>query len=326
MKKTLGLLLAALIGVSGFAQKNTNGIPEVINFAINNDYESFEAYVNSNGDLKVTTESGMSLPVSLAYFSTENFEKACSLLKKKKVNLDAPNEDNMSLLHYLCYSNSLDKVTAFLKYKPQKNRATNEMKLTPAQMTQYATYKYYENQTIPENAQGNLILIQEELKKNSYPKFDFFEPTYGTVGHLPLLFINLVQSLYPSLPGEMFFTPQLVIEESNYLKKMAVVTREKLDSYLSFWCLNQEITEYDNFEEILNVINECHTSDESYYLVIQTGNSPIAPFQWAIINGFKDSEITPDTLMDLTIVDNNFSILEYRIKDISYMIAIKVQL
>jgi len=327
MKKLLSILgVGAFLISICFAQNKPQDIPEVIFYAMNNDYESFENYVTSGGELAVKTDKGMSLPIATAYFSPENFEKSCKLLNSKGVNLDEPNEDNMSLLHYICYSNSLEKVTTLLKYKPQKTRESNTMKLTPAQMTQYATYKYYENQSIPKENEKNLILILSTLKKNSYSKFKYFEPTYGNAGQLPLLFINLVHSIYPTIPGSMLFSPQLVEKETEISREMGVVTRNKLDSYLHYWCLNQEITEYDDFEEIFNVINECQTSSESYFLVVQTGNSPIAPFQWGIINGFKDSEITPETIMELTNVDNNFNILEYRIKDISYLIAIKVHL
>lgn len=324
MKRLVIFGMAVLLAVAGYAENPR--LPEAIEYAINDDFQSFKAYVDNGGDLSIKTEKGLSIVEATGYFSENNFKKACDLLSSKKVNLDSVTEDNMSLLHYLCYSGNYEKTAYLMKFKPEVNRKSKALELSPAQMTQYATFKYYENQPDSSANVENSKKIRKLLLKNKDKNFTYSEVTYSHYGNLLLLLVNTAAAFYPMLPGKMFFSSDLAEPTENNGQQMATVTKERMKAYFDKWYFNPEITEYNNPQEIKDVIKESINSEDSYILFAQTGNNPLAPFQWITINGFTDSNIDSTSFLLYSTADSNFNMMEYQLKDISYLIALKIHM
>lgn len=322
MKRLLLFLSIVLqLNVFCFAQSKYSDVPDVIYYAINDDYEAFEKYVKNGGDLNVTTEKGMNLPVSMAYFSEKNFKKACSLLKSKKVSIDTPNEFNFSLLHYLCFSGDTNKVKIALSYKPDLARKSEPLQLTPVQMTQYINYQFYENQPYYYEEAVSYFDIQKLIMKKDWYDFESTNITYGYYGNFVLALFNAVTSFNPYILPQQLFSFDLVKVWRDISRDMATVTPEKLQNFIDTFLPGSEITEYkDNIKEKLI---ECSEADDEYIIIAQTGNSPVTKFEWITIEGFKSETIDDDTLILYSTADTNFANVEYRVKDISFVILIK---
>lgn len=326
MKKLITLFAIVLLFATGlFSQSKYEDIPEPIWYAINDDYISFEKYVKNGGDLNVSTTKGMNLPISLGYFSNQNFKKAISLLKSKKCDLDLPNKDNYSLLHFLCYGVKTEKIKALLKQKPDINRKTKKIGLSPVQMTQYSTYVYYENQIKDLEAAVEKFNVQQLLMGKEYYMFKHTDVTYGYYGNFLMLLFNSILAFRPDTLPDVLFNADLTESGAYFDQKMETVTFEKMNNFYNSFGLNPEITEYKDSAEIKSVLKECQESDDNYILFIQTGNNPLAPFHWASVLGFRDEDISDETLLFISTPDINLGSLEYRVKDISHLITIKVQ-
>lgn len=304
-----------------FSQSKYEKIPEVIFYAINDNYGDFEKYVKSGGNLNVFTENGMNLQISLAYFSEKNFKKACSLLKSKNVNLDEPNNNNFSLLHYLCYSAELKKLKTLLNYKPDIERKSKSQKLSPVQMTQYINYLYYENQPYYYEDDVKKFEIQELLLKKDYYNFKASELTYGYYGNLVLELFNATTVYNPNIIPKNLFSFDLTELRTKYSQEMATITNEKLKGFVNTFIEDAEI--YEIKEDIKETLLNCKDSEDDFIILAQTGKSPIAKYQWITIEGFRDENINDNTLLNFSTSDANFGLVEYRLKDISFIILIR---
>lgn len=322
MKKLLLLVSVILqLNLFCFSQSKYEDIPDVIYYAINDNYSDFEEYVKNGGDLTVTTRNGMNVPISLAYFSETNFKKACSLLKAKKCDLDMPNENNFSLFHYLCYSCDYNRVKTLLSYKPDVNRKSKTLELTPIQMTQYAEYMFYENQKYYTTEALYGYDIRKKILKNKWYEFKRSEITYGYYGNLILSLFNAVTLYNPGASPKQLLSFDLT---ENISFGNQTVTKAKLQNFLNTFLPGSEFSEHNEYDDIKETLINCNASESDYIILIQTANSPIAKFQWGTINGFKDEIIDDDSLIVFGTPDHEFGLVEYRVKDISYMIAIKV--
>ncbi len=322
MKRLLIIVSIVLqLNVFCFAQSKYADVPDVIYYAICDDYGAFEKYVKEGGDLNVTTERGMNVPIALAYFSENNFKKACSLLKSKKVSIDTPNEFNFSLLHYLCFTGDTNKVKIALSHKPDVERKSEPLQLTPVQMTQYINYIFYENQPYYYQEAVSYFDIQKLIMKKNWYDFESTKITYGYYGNLVLALFNAVTSFNPYILPQELFSFDLVKVWKDISRDMATVTPEKLQNFIDRFLPGSEIIECK--ENIKEKLIECSESDDEYMIIAQTGNSPVAKFEWITIEGFKTETVEDDSLLSYSTADVNFGNVEYRVKDISFVILIK---
>lgn len=327
--KKLLLLLLFSCGFSLFAQNHLSTIPEVIRYEIKNDFKKFQKYVNKGKDLSVKTEKGLSVVMATAYFSTENFEKACELLYSNNVDLDQYDSENKSLLHLLCASGSYDKIKILLKYNPQIDRVCSTGQ-TPAQMTQYITHKYYENQLISPEKWETAEKIRELLLGDKVAEFEYSELTHKNYGNLVTLIYLVLRSIWSPISFSIVNDFNLVTINSENGQNMGTVSTKSLNTLLRFVIINSEaykdiFFEIKEFTSTPDIINAIYDSVNSPYIyLVKTGNSPICADNWGCINGILDNTLSKDTFLLIEGAEPSYNQYEYQLKDISYLIAIKL--
>lgn len=331
LKKSLVLLSVALCStVFGlFAQDNyLDSIPEAILYEINDDYESFEKYVNSKGSLNVKTKKGMDIVLGTAYFSDDNFEKAHRLLKSKKVNLDKPNKDNMTLFHYICGSGNPFKavVLTYEKPKPKYNRKIKSIGYTPVEMTQFPEFWYYENQLYPNDFELNISTIRYIIEEETKVPFSYSKPSLSTNGQLRFLIYTIIRTFYPTVTGQELVDQKLVSYYDVNGRIMETITKEDLTTFFQKWFPGSELIEVTESEKIKESLKTYSESESPYIGFVNTGNHPIAPYYWGTIRGIhnKGESIEDDSFIELGNVNQNLNILEYQVKDISLLVLLKI--
>jgi hypothetical protein len=319
MKKFFTALLALFLAAGVFAQSN---FPPLIDAALNDDYKTFSKLVKTE-DLTQKTPAGLTVQLSLAYFSTKNFEKACKLLSSKGVNLDEPAAGNISLLHLLAYTVSADKIEVLLKYKPDVNRREEKQGTTPAQMTQFATYRFVTNQVIPEGTASKALAARKALEAAGSEPFKFVDRTFGNIGNFYFCFFQVVSTIYPFLKPQDLNSNDLFITTDEYGRTQAQFNFETLTYAFSELGIKNEISVFYKPEEIAMYLKYCAESSDTYFLIGQTGNSRLAPWQWVCINGCDDFNYNANSFLIVSNPDSRFENVDFQIKDLTQLITIK---
>ena len=83
-----------------------------------------------------------------------------------------------------------------------------------------------------------------------------------------------------------------------------------------------EVSSYTDKAKILSKLHEGAAAPEPYFFIAQTGNNPYAPYQWVGI--MCDENAKEDTVVNVSNPDNTFSFVDFRPKDITQLITVKV--
>ena len=318
MKKLLCSLLFCIFTAGIFADS-------LIEAAKNRDYELFESLVLSGASLKETDNNGMNVQLSLAYFDDEDFTKACKLLHKKKFNFDVPAENNISLLYVLCYSCSYNKLETLLNYKVNVNRKNSITKLNPIDATQFSTFKFYSEQKIDPSAYENAEKVRKLLLNHGSEDFKYVNLTIGNVGNFFFSIFNILYTMYP------FITPSSVTYSELYDfttvngQTSATLKNDELINLFKRFGMDVEIQNYYEAEEIPVKLKEAMDSEDAYFLVAFTGNSPVTPYQCIGINGLSDYvNVDGNTSINANNPDGLYTFVSYQVKDLSQLITIRV--
>lgn len=319
MKKIYTAIIISFLTVCAFAQPK---FPALIEAELNDDYKTFSKLVKTE-DLNQKTDAGLSVVCGLAYFSDKNFEKACKLLASKKVNLDEPIENNLSLLHLLSYSLSTEKIKTLLKYKPDVNRKLAGGQFTPIQLTQFSTYRFVTNQKIPEGTAAKALATRKLLEEAGSEPFKFVERNFGNIGNFYFCFVSIVSTIYPFITPKMLNSSDLFELKDEYGRKQAQFKYDLLSETFTNLGIENEINVYFEQKEFAKLIKSCVESKDSYFLIAQTGNSKVAPWQWVAVSGCDDFNYNDSSFLLIMNPDSNYGCVDYQIKDLTQLITIK---
>lgn len=320
MKKALSIFFIALmITKTGSAQS-------LIEAAKARDYKLFEQAVKSGVNLNETDEYGMNVQVSLAYFSPEEFKKACALLHKKGFDFDKPAANNISLLYLLAYSCSHEKIQTLLKYNVDVNRKNDATGLRPIDATQFCTFKFYSDQIIPETAFANAEKTRRLLLKHGSEEFKYADLNFGNVGNFFFCIVNMISVYYPSVNPKMINSQELFDFWELNGQPQATVKKESLIELFEKLNLDVEINSYTDKNEILRQLIDTELSEDSYMLMAQTGNNALAPYQWVNIGGEEFGK-HPDFNSPIKVSnpDSLYSFVEFQVRDISQLLTFKIK-
>ena len=290
---------------------------------MNDDFKSFSKIVSSGADFSQKSERGLSVQHSLGYFSTKNFKKACALLDSKGVNLDEPNEDNLSLLHLLAYACDYDKLSVLLKYKVDVNRKCAVNGFTPIEMTQFATFKFVTNQDIPKNAREKAEKCRNLLLKNGSEPFKYCEPTVNKVGNFAFCLFMAANTLEPFISFDMMNSSDLFEFYEENGQQTASVKFDLIEAVFKNVGIDAEISSFSDEKVFPDKIKLANDAEEPYFLIAQTANNPIAPYQWVCFN-YDSEKLTKETPLSASNPDKTFRQVSFRVGDISQLILIKV--
>ena len=289
------------------------------------DYKTFEKLVKSNADLNETDENGMNVQLSLAYFNVKDFKKACKLLAKKGFDFDVPVANNISLVYVLAYSCAHEKLSVLLKYKVDVNRKNSITELKPIEATQFSTFKFFSEQIIPDDAYDRAQKTRKLLLQHGSDAFKYCDLTFGNVGNFFFCLANVFSSIDP------FITPQELnsynlFDYSNFKDQtLVIVNQQLLEKVFLAFGVGATINNYYDSQEILEKLIECTESPYPFVLIGNTGNNPIAPYQWVNINGgsyMEDNSITAS--LDTFSPDALYDFVSYDVQDISQLVTIQL--
>lgn len=320
MKRALSIaFMALMIAKIGSAQS-------LIGAAKAGDFRLFEKTVKSGASLDETDELGMNVQLSLAYFSLKEFKKACALLHKKGFDFDKPVANNISLLYLLSYSCSHEKIQTLLKYNVDVNRKNDATGLKPIDATQFSTFKFYSEQIIAEDAFVNAEKTRRLLLKHGSEDFKYADLNFGNVGNFFFCILNMIVVYYPFIHPEMINSKELFDFSELNGQPQAAVKKESLIELFKSINLDVEISSYTDKNEILRQLIDTELSEDTYMLMAQTGNSPLAPYQWVNINGGNYGK-NPDYDHPLKVAnpDGLYQFIEFRIRDISQLLTFKIK-
>ena len=320
MKKAFSIFFIILmIAAAGSAQS-------LIEAAKARDYRLFEKALKNGANLNETDEHGMNVQVSLAYFPPEEFKKACTLLHKKGFDFDKPAANNISLLYLLAYSCSHEKIQTLLKYKVDVNRKNDVTGLKPIDATQFSTFKFYSDQIIPPKAFANAEKTRQLLLKHGSQEFKYAGLSFGNVGNFFFCIVNMIVVYYPLVQPDMINSQELFDFSELNGQPQAAVKKESLIELFASMNLNVEINSYTDKNETLRQLIATELSEDTYMLMAQTGNSPLAPYQWVNING-GDYGTNPDFDQPLKVSnpDALYQFVEFKVQDISQLLTFKIK-
>lgn len=325
MKKLSLVILAMLISLSAFAAK----VPErtLIDAEIADDYEKFEQLVNTKKTkLDQKTSFGLNIQCALAYFSTENFQKACKLLSSKKVNLDEPLKNNMSLIHFLAYANDYDKIKILLEYKPDLNRRDSSSGFAPIDFTQLSTYKFVTSQQIDPETIKRSEKCRELLLSAGSPEFNYCEAKFQNVGNFFFCLCQLAVTYNRNLTPKSLNSPDYFDVSKENGRTVATFKISKVPDLFEYAGLKSEVEVHTDSSKFIEVIRDRTRSEDVYFCIGQTGKSPIAPYQWVCMNGIKNLDEVLSNNSDIVVSnpDSRFGCAEFKMKDFSQLITIKL--
>lgn len=324
MKKIISFFIFTLFLISAIFSENNKSLIEA---AKNNDYISFEKLIEQGADIEEVNNKGLTLQCALAYFSVENFEKACKLLNSKNFDFNKTTVTGISLAYILSCSYSIDKLKILLQYKPNLN-LLNSSDVRAIDSTQFGTFKFYSEQKIDKEMFNKAKETRKLLLKNNSPKFNKLPLSTYYFGNLQMCFFNCIYSLCPNLVLDQFNSPDLFIFNTLNGQDMATMSKQGIIDYIRDLGFDCEIKEYYDLDEILKQIQNTYFSDESYFVIVQTGNNPLLPYLWNNFIDFdfedeSEPKLDADTKINLFCPDQNYQFMEYQIKDITCFITIK---
>lgn len=311
--------LFLFVFIVGFSLIYADGL---INAAMNNDYKKFEKLVNKEEDLNETNEKGMNIQLSLAYFSDDNFEKACNLLSSYNFDFDKPTNSGLTLLYDLAYSLSYNKIQTLVEYNIDINKKVQN--LYPIQATQFSTYTFVSNQIInPDNEEKTKKITKLLVSKGSEP-YSYFKPTLYQVGNF--VYCNA----YIIYQSNRLIKPQYLNQEKYFEfttlneRYIASVRYDILPEMYSDYSVNAEFCSYTDFNMIKSKLQECSKSKDKYFVMINTGNNKIAPYQWVFLSSLNKRSFNDNDYFECINSDSLFECVKFQIKDISQIITVKV--
>jgi len=298
--------------------QNTKGYTALMFATLYNNYEVFQYLVNKGARLDLTTINGCNIQILLGYFSVDNFQKACSLLRNKKVDLDQPSKINMSLLHFLVFSCDYDKVKCLIQYKPDLFRKETISDSLPIDMLQYSNYEYTDIFTLSESKKENLTNIQKLLIENGSPDIKLAPLTIGRFGNFLFANFKIINQLMPKVSLDQINLSKYYTFYLNGKQNTARIDFDKLSEMYKNVGLKTEILIYkDNFQE---VIKQCGESPDPYFLIANVGNCPLISQNWINISGLENNSyflIKNDS-------DIRFELFDYQLRDINQLITIRI--
>jgi len=264
------------------------------------------------------TNNGCNCQILLGYFSLENFKKACLLLGRYKIDLDQPSEKNMSLLHYLVYSCSYEKVEYFLQFNPDLLRKDTVSDALPIDMLQYCNYEYTDISEISDVKEQSIDKIRKLLMDNGSPDITRAPLTIAGFGNFFFVNFKAINALRPDIDiGEL--------NQSRYYKfikkgkqKTARIDLEKLYEMYRDAGIEVEINVYK--DKFLDVMKQCEESSDVYFLIANMGNCPLISQNWVNLSGIEEDKyflIKNDS-------DSRFKLFDYRLQDINVLITIRI--
>ena len=320
MKKIISVILLTLsFFATAFAQDS------LISAAKAKNYKAFEKLVKSGASLDETSENGMNVQLALAYFDPKDFKKACNLLEKKDFDFDIPASNNISLLYALSYACSYEKLSTLLEFELETNRKNSLTGLKPIDATQFSTYKFYSEQVIPTATVKNAEKVRKLLLKNNSEPFEYCPLTFSNVGNFFFCIFNIIHNYFSYITPDMLNQADLfnIMEENG--QKMAVIDNQKLVTFLDSIRFEAEIQNYNDPKTFIAKLDEVELSEEHYALLANTGKNPIAPYQWIIINGMEwDEKHSENSTLICNNPDEMYSFVDFQIKDLTYLITIKL--
>lgn len=325
MKRKLSVLIFTIISVfTIFANSNDS----LIEAAINDDYQTFEELVKSKAKSKLNeiTYSGMTLQCALTYFSDDNFEKACKLLNSKKFDFNKPTDHGITLAYVLSYSYSYNKLKILLKYNPKLD-ILNSSKVSPIDSTQFGTFKFYSEQKFDDSNFDKAEAIRELLKQNGSPNFKQLPINVYYFGNLQICLFSCFKTLIPSMQLQDFNTEDLFIFSNTNGQDWATLNKQGIIDFMKDYGVQLEVEEYySNKDDIVQQIKKTYESEYLYFVIFETGNNPVCPYQWVYLKDISNPSVfNNETSLICHVPDTNYSFMRYKIKDISTLITIKVK-
>ncbi|MCR5612497.1 hypothetical protein [Treponema sp.] len=320
MKKTFFAFLMVLVCAVGalFATP-------LIDAAKNQDYKTFEKLVKKGSSLSEKNEAGMNVQIALAYFNPADFKKACTLLDSKGFDFDVPVENNVSLVYILAYSCSYEKLEVLLNYKIDVNRKNSITGLTPIEATQFSTFKYYSEQKIDSKAFERAEKTRKLLREHGAIEFKYSPTTMGNFGNVFFCFYNSIKTLFPRVTMSMMNTEDAFDFSEVNGQYQATFREQKVHDVIKLMKSEAEINNYTESDVILKKLVEIKNAEESYVVIAQTGNNPVAPNQWVIVAGMNFSKKpSKNDGIETFSPDGVFQFIDYQVKDISHLITMRL--
>lgn len=299
---------------------------EFITSAFEDDIEKFEKFIENGADLNETNLGGLNVQTALAYFSDENFERACEILYKKGFDFNKPQKSGLTLLYSLCYSLSYNKIETLLKYNIDVNKKVNG--ILPIQATQFAIYPFHTLQKRNALACYNEgKRIQKLLLKNGSEKFKYIEPTITDFGNFLRSNLFVIQQIRSDVTlddvnhAADYYSR---LEEGRWVVSMKYNSLKKLYAHFGIKIKISIAYGYNDIEaKIIDGIN----SNNQCLFIGQTGNNKIAPYQWVVLTKFPS--------IDKKYIDSNgyfaaynpdpiFENVGFQFKDLTELIVIEI--
>ena len=318
MKKTVLILLLSILTFGLFAGP-------LIDAAKNRDYKTFEKLVKKNASLNETDEKGMNVQLALAYFDAKDFKKACTLLAKKGFDFDVPVANNISLVYVLSYSLSYEKLETLLKYKVDINRRNEIQNTKPIDATMFSTFKFFSSQKIADETYDRAQKTRDLLLKNGSDPLEPFPLTMGNVGNGFFCIVNIVASFNPYINPQMLNSSSLFDFTPINGQEQATIKEDEMVQLFLDQGVEVTITNYYDPEEIHDKLIFAEEAPDPYCMIINTGNNPVAPYQWAILNqgGFGE-ERSPARELVLSNPDALYDFVTFQRQDITELILVKL--
>lgn len=319
MKRKFLVLTVLLFSVAGiFAAPDTS----LIEAAKNGDYPKFEQLVKKGAKLDEVDKRGMTLQCALAYFSDEDFAKACELLNKKKFNFNKTTSEGVTLAYVLSYSYSYNKLETLLKYKPDLTVKT-DTELTPIDATQFGTFKFYSEQKMDDDIFEKAETVRKLLVENGSPEFNKLPMSVYYFGNYLYCFYNFMRKLIPFLNIDYLNRHDFYIFETVNGQDWASVNKEKCKKILQVNEFNNEIEEYYGTDEIVKVLDMIANSESGYCVFGYTGNNPVIPYQWVFIKGPEGDSFSESAYVKSFCTDSTYDFVQYKVSDFSMIVTIK---
>ncbi len=318
MKKGFLILLLSFMAFGLFAGP-------LIDAAKKRDYKTFEKLVKKNADLNETNEKGMNLQLALAYFDEKDFKKACTLLAKKGFDFDVPVANNVSLVYVLSYSLSYEKLETLLKYKVDINRRNEIQNTKPIDATLFSTFKFFSSQIIPDETYDRAQKTRDLLLKNGSDPLEPFPLTMANVGNGFFCIVNIVAGFNPYINPQVLNSSSLFDFTPVNGQEQATIKEDEMVQLFLNQGVEVTITNHYDPDEILDRLIFAEEAPDPYCLIINTGNNPIAPYQWALITqGGFDQDKSPARDLIISSPDALYDFVTFQRQDISQLILIKL--
>lgn len=320
-----------LVGCTSVAAKDGVGKEEsacrLLEAAKKDDIKTFAALVESGANLDEVNEKGLTVQLGLAYFSDENFEKACSVLNARNFDFDRQNEMGVTLLYTLAYSLQTEKIETLLKYDVDVNKRVDD--LLPIQATQFSTYRFHTGQTIDPRNAIKAEQIQNLLAAHGSESFTYIEPSFYYCGNFLFSLVNAISVLNDKVTPTWVNSVADWEYEQTEDRLIAAIRYESLPDLFDSFGITAEVSLYTEKADFPAVLKKSvEDPDNPYFIFCFTGDSKIAPYQWLIINNVHNtkSSYRQDDYCEGINPYSVFDYADYQISDFSEIILAKITL